>query len=269
MLRRIFVPLDGSSFSELALPTAAALARRTGATIDLVHVHVVGPHESLVDCAVSWECSAEADLVADDVGGGAQWLEQRAEALRMEAVVPVHTHAACGAVVEVLCEEIAGLRADLVIMATHARRGLERARLGSVADVIVRLAAAPVLLVQAGLARAGQQPLVQRILVVHDGSPFSQQIVPHARALACGTGARLILLRARSAQDILNRADRLEADVIALATHGRGGLTRLLLGSTADEIVRSTTRPVLLVRPRRGGRPLDAYARVGTELERV
>jgi len=37
--------------------------------------------------------------------------------------------------------------------------------------------------------------------------------------------------------------------VIALATHGRGGLTRALLGSVADKVVRGATMPVLVCRP--------------------
>jgi nucleotide-binding universal stress UspA family protein len=41
------------------------------------------------------------------------------------------------------------------------------------------------------------------------------------------------------------------ADValVAISTHGRGGLQRLLLGSIADKLVRSSERPVLVVRP--------------------
>jgi len=41
MIRSILVPLDGSTFGEHALPMAASLARRAGATLHLVHVHEV------------------------------------------------------------------------------------------------------------------------------------------------------------------------------------------------------------------------------------
>lgn len=37
--------------------------------------------------------------------------------------------------------------------------------------------------------------------------------------------------------------------IIALATHGRGGLTRMLMGSVADKIIRGSTGPVLVYRP--------------------
>jgi len=39
-----------------------------------------------------------------------------------------------------------------------------------------------------------------------------------------------------------------KADLIVLGTHGRSGLSRLLLGSVAEEVVRGTPVPVLLVR---------------------
>ena len=40
-----------------------------------------------------------------------------------------------------------------------------------------------------------------------------------------------------------------DADLIAMATHGRGGLGRLIMGSVADATLQETTVPVMLVRP--------------------
>ncbi|BCX05700.1 MAG: universal stress protein [Candidatus Roseilinea sp.] len=48
---------------------------------------------------------------------------------------------------------------------------------------------------------------------------------------------------------ILDIAAEEGADLIAMATHGRGGISRFLLGSVADRVVRHATAPVLLVRP--------------------
>ena len=39
-----------------------------------------------------------------------------------------------------------------------------------------------------------------------------------------------------------------KADLIVIGTHGRSGLSRLLLGSVAEEVVRGASVPVLLVR---------------------
>jgi nucleotide-binding universal stress UspA family protein len=51
------------------------------------------------------------------------------------------------------------------------------------------------------------------------------------------------------AEGIVSVADETHADLIALATHGRGGLARLVLDSVADKVVRGSTRPVLVSRP--------------------
>jgi nucleotide-binding universal stress UspA family protein len=54
------------------------------------------------------------------------------------------------------------------------------------------------------------------------------------------------------ANTILEQAVRHDAGMIALATHGAGGLERLVVGSVADKVIRGSTVPVLIVRPRRG-----------------
>jgi hypothetical protein len=44
------------------------------------------------------------------------------------------------------------------------------------------------------------------------------------------------------------RAAELPADLVAMTTHGAGGLRRAVLGSVADQVVRLAQRPVLVVR---------------------
>jgi nucleotide-binding universal stress UspA family protein len=48
---------------------------------------------------------------------------------------------------------------------------------------------------------------------------------------------------------LLRLADATPGGMIAMATHGRGGLRRAVLGSVTDKVVRATARPVLIVRP--------------------
>jgi nucleotide-binding universal stress UspA family protein len=52
----------------------------------------------------------------------------------------------------------------------------------------------------------------------------------------------------RTAAAILTRARDLRADLIAMTTHGLGGLGRAIFGSVADEVLRHAPCPVLLVR---------------------
>jgi nucleotide-binding universal stress UspA family protein len=51
-----------------------------------------------------------------------------------------------------------------------------------------------------------------------------------------------------AARVIVERAQALRADLIAMTTHGRGGLGRLVFGSVADAVLRSAACPILLVR---------------------
>jgi len=45
----------------------------------------------------------------------------------------------------------------------------------------------------------------------------------------------------------VHAAERNQSDLIALSSHGRGGVARAVLGSVSDKIVRATHMPVLLV----------------------
>ena len=70
-----------------------------------------------------------------------------------------------------------------------------------------------------------------------------------AKRLSSGVfQAERILVEGPAADAIIERAATLGVDLIAMTTHGRSGLQRLVLGSVADEVVRRATCPVLLVR---------------------
>ncbi|HEY7699201.1 MAG TPA: universal stress protein [Vicinamibacteria bacterium] len=64
------------------------------------------------------------------------------------------------------------------------------------------------------------------------------------------TAESLVIESGGAAEGIVEAARAGEVDLIAMASHGRGGLERALLGSVADKVLRATTRPVLVVRPR-------------------
>jgi nucleotide-binding universal stress UspA family protein len=50
-------------------------------------------------------------------------------------------------------------------------------------------------------------------------------------------------------ESIVEYADDHEVELIALATHGRSGPSRVVLGSVADYVIRNTRLPILLIRP--------------------
>ena len=67
-------------------------------------------------------------------------------------------------------------------------------------------------------------------------------------ALQKGTQADIQLRTGRAYQEIVAAAKRLKTDLIVTSTHGYTGLVHVLLGSTAERIVRHAPCPVLTVR---------------------
>jgi len=77
---------------------------------------------------------------------------------------------------------------------------------------------------------------------------YLDQVAARLRARSLSVQSRLVINQP-PALAILEEARANAIDVIALATHGRGGLTRLLLGSVADKVVRGGSTAVLVQRP--------------------
>lgn len=67
---------------------------------------------------------------------------------------------------------------------------------------------------------------------------------------AAGLRAEFVLERGNAADRILAVAAERQADLIVMATHGRSGLKRWVLGSVAERVMRAAPVPVLLVRAR-------------------
>lgn len=60
--------------------------------------------------------------------------------------------------------------------------------------------------------------------------------------------ADAVLARGMAATEILAATERLHVDLIVIGTHGRHGVSRVLLGSVAEKVVRMSPVPVLTVR---------------------
>jgi nucleotide-binding universal stress UspA family protein len=72
------------------------------------------------------------------------------------------------------------------------------------------------------------------------------------RLSKAGVQTQTILVHGEPAEVILSKAEELGCDLIAMATHGHGKLTDLLIGSVADRVRHGTHIPVLLIKSRRG-----------------
>jgi len=145
-VKHVLLPLDGSELSEKAIPVASALAGAFGARISLVRV-------------VRWAVQAYPYTLPDaylpqvdqELEAGAKTYLQRKESEIKH--VEARAFVVRGAVAEGLLEFIDKEGADFVVMTTHARGGLARMALGSVADRMLQ-APVPVMLVRPEAAGA-------------------------------------------------------------------------------------------------------------------
>ena len=275
------VPLDGSPQAAAALPLARVVARTMEGELVLVRV------------------ASSADVP----GEPERYLRAIARELPDVRVDCVVRHGRPGR--EIIAAASAA-HADLIVMATHGRVGLQRVLAGSVSERVLAEARALVLMVRPG---GKQVTRLQTLLVPTDGTAGAAFALGTAVGLARASGARLELVQAiepvptwvygadydcapvyidpawedetlRAAQayvdgiaerlqadglcvrgwarkgkavsSIEGVADRTNADLIVMSTHALTGPARTLIGSTADALVRTARRPVLLVR-RPGG----------------
>ena len=79
--------------------------------------------------------------------------------------------------------------------------------------------------------------------------PFGEELLDRAAAavLEAGVPVDRIVHEGDPPYEIVAAADRWGADLVVVGTHGHGRLARLLLGSTAETVVRSAHCPVLTV----------------------
>jgi nucleotide-binding universal stress UspA family protein len=77
---------------------------------------------------------------------------------------------------------------------------------------------------------------------------YLDQIAERLRSRSLVVQTRVVS-HVQPATAILDEASTQKVDLISLATHGRGGLKRLLVGSVADKVLRGATTPVLVYRP--------------------
>jgi nucleotide-binding universal stress UspA family protein len=279
MDRSIVVPLDGSPYAERAVPFAARLA---GAGGKLVLTRAAFEPMVVTNASAARIAAARQEAA---VAEAEQYLAALAERTRAPGIA-VTARVAPRHPATVILETTDAVGAELIVMATHSRAAPLRAVLGSVAEEVLRAARVPVLLIPPACAEPWPATSKLQVLVALDGSPIAEQVIAPAVALAQALEAELILLQVteqeagaerepadeylervagplrdggtdvqviaatgRTADRILAVAREEPAQVIAMATHGRTGLARLLLGSVTSAVLTRATVPVLVLGP--------------------
>lgn len=144
-LTRILCPVDFSDCSRQALRYAASVGRWYGASVTALHVYSDRP---VIDTVPAYR---GVPLTLKEVDPAALLGELDAFVAATTPAVPIETEIAAAAdASHGIVNHAAAIKADLVVMGTHGRTGVEHLILGSVAEQVVRQAARPVLLVPPG-----------------------------------------------------------------------------------------------------------------------
>lgn len=139
--KHILVPVDFTETSDRAIDTAIDLAQKYGAKVTVMHAYQI-PVYGFPDGA--FITGAE---VAAQLSTSAQEQLDALVAARKDCGVPIAAVLRNGVPGDEINAVVAEQGADLVLIGTHARRGLARALLGSVAERVIRTVPVPVLVI--------------------------------------------------------------------------------------------------------------------------
>jgi nucleotide-binding universal stress UspA family protein len=145
--KQILCPVDFDECSSEALREAGALALDRGCTVHVLHTVHINP---LVDQGAAEGFSAQ-EMYETQIEDARRKVEQMLTALPPEVKREVMVE--IGEPGDVILNVEKRIDADLIVMATHGRRGLKHLVLGSIAERVVRDSPVPVLTVRQSSSR--------------------------------------------------------------------------------------------------------------------
>ncbi|MCU0354246.1 MAG: universal stress protein [Cytophagales bacterium] len=275
-MRTILVPTDFSREAEQAVKVAASVAQKTGAKLRLLHV---------VQSVYAYEYNEGSPLLPDTaqqrLARQINMAEERMQTLTKGLEgrnVTVEADVQVGSTAKHVSNIIAdNPDVDLIVMGTRGDTGLHELFIGSRTEKVVRFANCPVLSVRhldgefrlrdvvlATDFSDDNQPLIEKLKDLQDVFKFYIHVLYVNTPVNYDTTFRIeermqrflqtnqlenyrtAIIDDYSHQEGIRRyAERVHADMIAMVTHGRSGVSYLLDGSTAEEVVNHATTPVL------------------------
>jgi len=276
-MKKILVPTDFSKGSIIALEVAFDIAKRAGSEIVLLHVVEEATSDSF-RISGEWQKGNWQDKLYTYklLEKAKKQLETLVHDPRFDAV-KVTGELRLGNPFHGMNTIITEQKVDLVVMGTRGRTKMEALLIGSNTERVVRHARCPVLTIHKRPGSTNFKNIVYATAMSKDEEVFSkivkrtQQIynstIHIVRINTPGDFQRdrvvkdymekfakklqlknytINVFNDLSGEDgIISFADSINADLIAMATHGRTGLGRVMAGSVAEGVVGSAKRPVL------------------------
>lgn len=187
-IKRVLFPTDFSDPAEEALPHAVRLARALGAELHLFHATVLHDYHPSQD-----EGFPETESLMEILSKRSRDLLGKLKERGPSTLVIKEAERRGTAPAPMILDYAAEWDIDLIVMATHGRRGLSHMWLGSVAEEVVRRSSCPVLTVRSG-ADVGSVTDTGRILVPIDFSDSTDQTLTYATTFSTLLDAELHLV---------------------------------------------------------------------------
>jgi universal stress protein A len=142
---KILLAIDGSKFSEWAVQAVVAQTKPNHADVRILHV--IEPIPQYAD-GLSWGYGLQAGNVLEEEREQAQGLLAKAARELRDAGFQVETAVEVGDAKAVIVDAAAQWPADLIVLGSHGRKGLERFLMGSVSEAVARHAPCSVQIVR-------------------------------------------------------------------------------------------------------------------------
>ena len=262
-IRRILCPVDFSDCSRRAVDHAMTMARWYGSKVTALHVYPL----PAVAAAPTGPIIFEPMLLTVEMR--AQLAAELKRLLIAEAAPGVETDVMLfeGGAAAGILEQAVRTGADLIVMGTHGRSGVDRLLIGSITERVLRKAACPVLTVPPAAADAvpASPVLYKSIVCPVDFSDSSMHALEYAFSVAREADARLTVLHVTPQEFDLPVEDRGDDSGLTIAEffERREQQARLRL----EDVVRAgrdeycTAEPLTV----RGPRPWEEILRVATD----
>lgn len=277
-VRQIVIPIDFGEQSMIALGQSYNLARLTKSEITLLNVmdeDFFRPFQDVVSATSKYEGHLKNDITSR--------LTELADKVHRETGIKVNVLTRTGKIYDEIVDAAIAVKASLIIMGTMGAVGLKKRIMGSNASRVVREAECPVITIKGKKHRFG----IKHILLPLDLTKETKEKVDKAVELALMYGAiihvvtivesddeflmnKLVrqmnqvvnfigdagvvctseFVHGKSvAEEVIETAVRVEADLIMIMTQQEVGFTDLFISSAAQEIINNSEIPVLSIRP--------------------
>ncbi|WP_194973982.1 universal stress protein [Aquiflexum lacus] len=276
-MKTILVPYDFSQEAEYAFEFACEMAKRTKNHLKLFHVIELPTPQSFNSMGEAGTFSNESSQIFM-----IELVEKRKkqmaefEAKFADKGFSFETKMVFGNPFAGISKEIVDAKADIVIMGSKGSSGLEEVLIGSNTEKVVRNASCPVLTIKSKISPKD----IRKVVFASDFNEVPTDVINRLKTSMTIINAELHLVKINTpsifentrtsiqkiksfAEDfeldaasmevynssseedgILEYADDINADMIAMATHGRTGFLHLLSGSIAEDVVNAAKRPV-------------------------